>query len=148
MLDVLGQAPVSTTVGVRSMVGANVCYIPLDRILGDGDAGTRPRRRTGSAGWRSLGFRALGITGFPYLGQLVAAADPVPLLAPALHGRPARPPDQAAAAVGSDHRPTCTRPAQAAAPRDLQAEDPRTLTSLLDPARAPLGACSSAFARA
>src|SRR4029453_6789242 len=79
MLDVLGQSPVSDVVGVRSMVGANVSYVPLG-ILVDG-TGAQLANEGNRQRWLAvLGLRALAILGMPYLGQLVAHADPIPLL--------------------------------------------------------------------
>ncbi|MEO8452817.1 MAG: hypothetical protein ABI647_23705, partial [Gemmatimonadota bacterium] len=97
MLDVLSQSPVSTVTGVRSMVGANVSYIPhgyLSDVTG-ADVGNEGNRQR----WLALlGFRALGIGGMPYLGQLVAHADPIPLLHLPYTVDPAtKPGDQAAA---------------------------------------------------
>lgn len=129
MLDVLGQAAVSTTTGVRSMVGAHVSYIPNQIVLPDGGAqglaaeGNRQR-------WLALlGTRALGFPGLPYVGQLVASADPVPLLhLPYTTDRSASPADQDAAwsqitayLRGLRGRPTA----------DLRAENPRVFTSLV-----------------
>jgi hypothetical protein len=125
MLDVLGQAPVSSTVAVRSMVGANVSYVPLIYLGDDALGGEASRQR-----WLALlGLRSLGITGFPYLGQLVAAADPVPLLELSYTVDPRSRPDQAAAAW--DLITGYLRGLRGRRTRDLQAEDPRTLTSLL-----------------
>jgi hypothetical protein len=80
VLDALGQAPVSGTVGVRSMIGANVCYIP-SAIASNASAGNATGEEANRQRWLALvGFRALGIDGFPYLGQLVAQHDPIPNL--------------------------------------------------------------------
>jgi hypothetical protein len=126
ILDVLSQSPVSSTVAVRSMVGANACFIPFAAISGIEQPAAEANRQR----WLALlGFRALGIAGMPYIGQLVGAADPVPLLRLPYSVDPLTPPDQAAAAWQAittylDNlrlRPT----------RDLQAEDPRGFTSLL-----------------
>ncbi len=124
-LDVLGQAPVSTTVAVRSMVGANVSYVPMI-YLGDDAPGSEANRQR----WLALlGFRSLGVTGFPYLGQLVAAADPVPLLQLPYTVDPRVRPDQAASAW--DAITGYLHGLRGRLTRDLQAEDPRTFTSLL-----------------
>jgi hypothetical protein len=126
ILDVLAQAPVSTTVAVRSMVGANVCFIPHGILGGDGSSAVEAMRQR----WMALlGLRALGVGGFPYVGQLVAANDPVPLLDLPYTVDPRSRPDQARAAwqsIANYLRGLRGRPT-----RDLQAEDPRTFTSLL-----------------
>jgi hypothetical protein len=80
LLDVLAQAPVSRSVHVRSLVGANASYIPMPVLTG-----AEPAKRLGEEAnrqrWMSLlALKSLGITGFPYIGQLVAASDPVPEL--------------------------------------------------------------------
>ncbi len=126
MVDVLSQSAVSTTVGVRSMVGANVCYIPHATIAGiEGPAQEANRQR-----WLALlGFRSLGISGFPYVGQLVGRPDPVPLLQLPYTVDPRSRPDQATAAWQAIS--TYLRALRGRPTRDLQAEDPRTLTSLL-----------------
>ena len=80
LLDALGQLPVSNTVGVRSMVGANACYIPNGFNLG-GEAGKSAGKEANRQRWMALlGLRALGVTGYPYIGQLVASADPIATL--------------------------------------------------------------------
>ena len=64
-------------------------YVPFDLI--DGGDGAASAREANRQRWLALlGFRALGITGFPYLGQLVAADRSGAAAASAVHGRPAR----------------------------------------------------------
>ncbi len=126
MLDVLAQSPVSSTVAVRSLVGANVCYVPYAAIAGiDGPAAEANRQR-----WLAvLGLRSLGVMGFPYVGQLVGRPDPVPLLHLPYTVDPRSSPDDAAAgwqAIAAYLKGLRGRPT-----RDLQAEDPRGFTSLL-----------------
>jgi hypothetical protein len=125
LLDLLGQAPVSSTVAVRSMVGANVSYVPMI-YLGDSASGSEANRQR----WLALlGFRSLGITGFLYLGQLVAAGDPVPLLELPYTVDARSRPDQAASAWAAITG--YLRGLRGRRTGDLQAEDPRTFTSLL-----------------
>ncbi len=126
MLDVLGQAAVSSSVGVRSMVGANVCYSTVGFVSG----GNGPPEEANRQRWMALlGFRALGVLGFPYLGQLVAAVDPLPLLHLPYTVDPRRRPPEAATAwqAITDY----LRGLRGRLTADLQAEDPRTFTSLL-----------------
>jgi hypothetical protein len=126
ILDLLGQAPVSSGVAVRSMVGANVCYVPYAIFLADGGTAEEANRQR----WMSLlGLRALGVPGFPYLGQLVAAADPVPLLELPYTVDPRSRPQEGRAAWQAIT--TYLRGLRGRPTRDLQAEDPRTFTSLL-----------------
>jgi hypothetical protein len=107
------------------MVGANVCYVPRIYLGDDALGGEANRQR-----WLALlGLRSLGITGFPYLGQLVAAADPVPLLQLPYTVDPRSRPDQAAAAWAAIV--SYLGGLRGRLTRDLQAEDPRTFTSLL-----------------
>ncbi len=129
VLDALGQLPVSRSAGVRSMVGANVCYIPNGLLVGD-DAATSMAGEANRQRWLALlGFRALGLQGFPYLGQLVAAADPVPLLRLPYTVDDRLPPDQQAAAWQAIVAYlTALRGRRTS---DFKAEDPRGLTSLL-----------------
>jgi hypothetical protein len=129
MLDVLGQAAVSTITAVRSMVGANVCFIPFQVAVADpsatGLAGEANRQR-----WLALlGLRALGFTGFPYIGQLVARPDPIPLLhLPYTVNPDASDTDRQAAWAAIVAYLTGLRSRTTA---DLQKEDPHGLTSLL-----------------
>jgi hypothetical protein len=130
VLDAMSHAPVSTTVGVRSMVGANASYIPNDF----GVVGTSAASQLAAEGNRQrylalTGFRALGITGYPYLGQLVAAADPVPLLhLPYTVDPQLTPTEQATAWAGITAYLTGLRRTGTAA---LTAQDPHGYTSLL-----------------
>lgn len=127
VLDVLGQLPVSRSMGVRSMVGANVCYTPPALIAGgiDGLATEASRQR-----WMALlGLRALGVGGFPYLGQLVAAPDPVPLLRLPYTVDDRLTPDEQAAAWQAIT--TYLRALRGRRTNDFKAEDPRGLTSVL-----------------
>ena len=74
-----------------------------------------------------MGLRALGVNAFPYLGQLVAAADPVPLLhLPYTIDARAKPADRATAWAGdlgvphgpARHAPpTCRSRTRARSPR-------------------------------
>lgn len=130
LLDALGQAPVSTVVGVRSMVGANASYIPLGfDLAGDGPGAALAKEANRQRYLALTGFRALGVTGFPYLGQLVAHADPVPLLHLPYTVDPALPPaEKATAWAGVSNYLIGLRGSALAA---VQAQDPRTFTSLL-----------------
>jgi hypothetical protein len=129
ILDALGQLPVSRSVGVRSMVGANVCYIPSGLLVGD-DSATAMADEANRQRWMALlGFRALGVLGFPYLGQLVASADPVPLLHLPYTVDTRLPPDQQAAAWRAIVA-YLTR-LRGRRTNDFKAEDTRSLTSLL-----------------
>lgn len=131
VLDAMSQAPVSTTVGVRSMVGANASYIPNDfGVVGGKDAASALAAEGNRQRYLALtGFRALGITGYPYLGQLVAAADPVPLLhLPYTVDPRSTPAEQAAAWTAVTDYLTGLRHAGTAA---LTAQDPHGYTSLL-----------------
>jgi hypothetical protein len=126
ILDVLAQSPVSSTVAVRSMVGANACYVPFAAIEGiEGPAAEANRQR-----WLALlGMRSLGITGILYISQLVGHADPVPLLHLPYTVDPRTPHDQVAAAWHATT--TYLRGLRGRRTRDLQAEDPHAFTSLL-----------------
>jgi hypothetical protein len=126
ILDVLSQSAVSSTVAVRSMVGANACYVPFAAIPGiEGPAAEANRQR-----WLALlGFRALGINGMPYIGQLVGAADPVPLLQLPYTVDPRTQPGQVAAAWQAIV--TYLQGLRGRTTRDLQSEDPHGFTALL-----------------
>jgi hypothetical protein len=126
ILDVLSQSPVSSTVGVRSLVGANACYVPYAAIADiESPAAEANRQR-----WLALlGLRSLGIAGLPYIAQLVGRADPVPLLHLPYTVDPRTPRDQVAAAWGTVV--TYLRGLRGRTTRDLQAEDPHGFTSLL-----------------
>jgi hypothetical protein len=127
MLDVLSQAPVSTTVGVRSLVGANVCYVPWIFLTAGGapTADEAQRQR-----WMAMtGLRALGVNALPYLGQLVAAPDPVALLHLPYTVDPRADADAATAAWTAIR--TYLAGLRATRTNELQTEDPRTFTSLL-----------------
>lgn len=129
ILDVLGQMPVSSEVGVRSMVGANVCYIPNGLNLGGGVAKTAGDEANRQRWLALLGLRSLGVTGFPYIGQLVAAADPIATLRlPYTVDTRLAVADQAAAwqAVVAYLKALRSRRTT-----DFKAEDPRQLGSLL-----------------
>ncbi len=131
VLDVLGQAAVSTTVGVRSMVGANASFIPYDfAVAGGSDPGSTLANEGNRQRYLALtGFRALGVLGYPYLGQLVAAADPVPLLhLPYTVDAGAKAADQATAWAAITAYLTSLRSAGTA---ELQGQDPHTFTALL-----------------
>ena len=129
MLDVLGQAAVSTITGVRSMVGVNVSYIPNQIVLPDGRAeglaaeGNRQR-------WLALlGTRALGFPGLPYVGQLVASADPIPMLhLPYTTDPSASPADRAEA---WSQITAYLRGLRGRATANLRAENPQVFTSLV-----------------
>jgi hypothetical protein len=126
ILDVLAQAPVSTAVAVRSMVGANVCYVPYATVPGLESPATEANRQR----WLALlASRSLGINGLPYIGQLVAAADPVPLLRLPYTVDPRTPKDQAA--VDWDAMTAYLRALRRRTTADLRAENPRGFTSLL-----------------
>jgi hypothetical protein len=91
-LDMLGQAAVSSSVAVRSMLGANASFIPTP-LVGDGPGAEANRQR-----WMALlAFRALGVTGLPYLGELVAQTADAPLLELPYTVDPRRKPVDAAA---------------------------------------------------
>src|SRR6266511_4118224 len=123
ILDVLAQSPVSSTVAVRSMVGANACYVPFEGIEGPAAEANRQR-------WLALlGMRSLGITGILYISQLVGRADPVPLLHLPYTVDPRTPRDQVAAAWQAIT--TYLSGLRGRRTRDLQAEDPHGFTSLL-----------------
>jgi hypothetical protein len=126
ILDVLAQAPVSSTVGVRSMVGANACFIPFAAIPGVESPAVEANRQR----WLALvGLRSLGIGGSPYIGQLVGAADPVPLLHLPYSVDPRTPPAEAAAAWQAIT--AYLQGLRGRSTRALQAEDPHGFTSLL-----------------
>ena len=126
-LDVLGQAPVSTAVGVRSMVGANICFIPPILLANGDDA---PAIEAQRQRWMALiGLRALDLDGLPYLGRLVAAPDPVPLLRLPYTIDPRAAPADAAAQWATTV--AYLNGLRGRRTRDLQAEDPRTFTGLL-----------------
>jgi hypothetical protein len=80
VLDALSQLPVSSTVGVRSMVGANVCYIPNGFSVAGSSAQPLADEANRQRWLALLGLRALGVVDYPYLGQLVAHADPIATL--------------------------------------------------------------------
>jgi hypothetical protein len=126
ILDVLAQSPVSSTVAVRSMVGANVCYIPYAQIPGiDGPAAEANRQR-----WLALlAMRSLGLNGLLYISQLVGRADPVPLLQLPYTVDPRTPRDQVAGAWQAIT--TYLRGLRGRTTADLKAEDPHGFTSLL-----------------
>ena len=126
ILDVLAQSPISSTVAVRSMVGANACYVPHAAIAGiEGPAAEANRQR-----WLALlALRSLGLTGLPYISQLVGRADPVPLFRLPYTVDPRTPRDQAPAAWQAIT--TYLRGLRGRTTRDLQAEDPHGFTSLL-----------------
>ena len=131
VLDVLSQAAVSSTVAVRSMVGANASYIPYDfGIVSGGDAGSTLANEGNRQRYLALtGFRALGVLGYPYLGQLVAAADPVPLLhLPYTVDPGLKPADEAAAWAAIASYLSSLRHAGTG---ELQGQDPHTFTALL-----------------
>jgi hypothetical protein len=126
ILDVLAQSPVSTTVAVRSMVGANVCYAASAAIAGI----EAPADEANRQGWLGLvAMRSLGFDGMLYIGHLVGAADPLPLLHLPYAVDPRTPPDQAAAAWQAIT--TYLRGLRGRGTKDLQSEDPRGFTSLL-----------------
>ena len=126
ILDVLAQSPVSSTVAVRSMVGANVCYVPYAEIPGiEGPAAEANRQR-----WLALlAMRSLGINGLLYISQLVGRADPVPLLQLPYTVDARTPRDQ----VGGAWQGIATylRALRGRTTADLKAEDPHGFTSLL-----------------
>ena len=129
VLDVLAQLPVSNTVGVRSMVGSNVSYLPFGLAaggpVGQGMAEEANRQRYLAL----LGFRALGVTGFPYLGELVANADPVPTLRlPYTVDKTLTADQQAAAWQAVTAYLNALRGRRTT---DFKAEDPKTLRALL-----------------
>ncbi len=127
-LDMLGQAPVSSTVGVRSMVGANVLYVPW--IFFPGATGAPLADEAQRQRWMALtGLRALGVNGLPYLGQLVAAHDPVVLLRLPYTVDPRAEPSDAATAWSAIT--TYLEGLRSTRTRSLQAQDPRTFGSLL-----------------
>jgi hypothetical protein len=126
ILDVLAQSPVSSAVAVRSMVGADVCYVPYAIVPGLESPATEANRQR----WLALlASRSLGIKGLPYIGQLVAAADPVPLLRLPYTVDPRTPKDQAAAAW--EAITAYLRALRGRTTADLRAENPRGFTSLL-----------------
>ncbi|CAN5598258.1 hypothetical protein BH09PSE5_BH09PSE5_28830 [soil metagenome] len=129
MLDVMGQAPVSSTVGVRSMVGANACYIPNGLTTASDSAKTLAGEANRQRWMALLGMKSLGVTGFPYIGQLVGRADPIPTLRMPYAVDTRLPPDQqtvAWQAVSEYLRGLRNRPTA-----ELKAEDPRNQQSLL-----------------
>ena len=126
ILDVLAQAPVSSTVAVRSMVGANVCYVPYAAIPGIGDPAAEANRQR----WLALlAMRSLGLNGLLYISQLVGRSDPVPLLQLPYTVAPSTPRDQVAAAW--QVITTYLRGLRGRTTADLKAEDPHGFTSLL-----------------
>jgi hypothetical protein len=129
VLDALAQLPVSTTVGVRSMVGANACYIPN----GFSPAGSPAQPMAEEANrqrWLALlGLRALGVPGYPYLGQLVAHADPIATLDLPYTVDFRLPPDQQDLAWQAVITYLNNLPKRGV--KDFAAENPRTLGSLL-----------------
>ena len=126
ILDVLAQSPVSSTVAVRSMVGANACYVPFAAIPDIESPASEANRQR----WLALlALRSLGVTGLPYISQLVGRSDPVPLLQLPYTVDPRTPPDQVAAAWQAIT--TYLRGLRGRATGDLQAEDPHGFTSLL-----------------
>ena len=126
ILDVLAQSPVSSTVAVRSMVGANVCYVPYAEIPGiEGPAAEANRQR-----WLALlAMRSLGLNGLLYISQLVGRPDPVPLLQLPYTVDPRTPRDQAAGAWQAIT--TYLHGLRGRTTADLKAEDPHGFTSLL-----------------
>ena len=129
VLDALGQMPVSNTVGVRSMVGANVCYIPNGFSLAGGPAQSLANEANRQRWLALVGLRALGVQGYPYLGQLVAAADPIATLALPYTVDPRLPADQQSLAWQAVVAYLNQLPKRSI--KDIAAEDPRTLSSLL-----------------
>jgi hypothetical protein len=129
VLDALGQAPVSGTVGVRSMIGANVCCIP-SALASNVSAGNATAEEANRQRWLALvGFRALGIDGFPFLGQLVAQHDPIPNLNLPYTVDTRLPGDQQTAAWQAIV--TYLNHLRGRRTTDFKAEDPRGLTSVL-----------------
>jgi hypothetical protein len=126
ILDVLSQAPVSSTVAVRSMIGASACYAQAELLPNAAGAAEEASRQR----WMSvLGLRALGVAGLPYIAQLVAHADPLPLLRLPYTVDAGAPPEQQASAwqaIASYLRGLRGRRTHA-----RQSEDPRTQTALL-----------------
>lgn len=129
LLDALGQMPVSSTVGVRSMVGKNASYMPLNLNLG-GLTGKALADEADRQRWMSLlGLHSLGVRDYLYLGHLVAAPDPIALLAMPYTVDSRLPPDQQLAAwqaIAAYLNGLRGRMTEA-----FRAEDPLKLTSLL-----------------
>ena len=132
VLDALGQAPVSSVVGVRSMVGTNASFIPYDiGVVDQGNAASVLAAEGNRQRYLALtGLRALGFSGYPYIGQLVGAADPIPLLhLPYAVDPTAEPADQAAAWAALA---AYLRSLRGTATADLQHQDPHAFASLLE----------------
>ena len=127
MLDVLSQLPVSTTVGVRSMVGSNACYVP--NYLGAGGAALAAEANRQF--WLSvMAFEALGIkSSIPHISGLVAAADPTPLLRLPYTVDPRLNSDQRRSAWATEV--TYLRSLRHRGTTNFRAENPRQLSSLL-----------------
>lgn len=126
MLDMLGQSAVSSSVAVRSMVGANASYIPQPLF----DGATGPGAEANRQRWMALlALRALGFTGLPYIAQLVAHTDEPPLFDLPYTVAPGRKPADAA----SDWNAVTTylRALRSTRTADLQGQSPHSFTSLL-----------------
>ncbi len=125
-LDMLAQSPVSSSVGIRSMLGANACFVPHPRFFGGKSPAAEAKRQR----WLALtAFRALGINGVPYLAQLVAQTTHTTDFRLPYTVDPQRTPADAATDwLAISAYLTGLRGQRTA---DLQGEDPRTLTSLL-----------------
>ena len=129
LLDALGQMPVSSTVGVRSMIGKNASYMPLNLNLG-GLAGKALADEADRQRWMSLlGLHSLGVRDFLYLGHLVAAPDPIATLAMPYAVDSRLPPDQQTAAWQAVV--AYLKALRGRLTDDFKAEDPLKLTSLL-----------------
>ena len=129
VLDALSQLPVSKSVGVRSMVGANASFIPMPYEATGTAAQSAAAEGNRQRSMALAGFKALGIEGFPYLGQLVARKNPIPTLHLPYTVDTSLPPDQRNTAWQAQVAYLNALPSRTTA--DFAAEDPRTLKSVL-----------------
>jgi hypothetical protein len=129
VLDALSQLPVSSSVGVRSMIGYNASIIPTPFAAATGAAKSAADEGNRQRSMALTGFKALGVDGFPYLGQLVAQKNAaVPLHLPYVVDTNL-PPDQQQTAWQTTISYLNALPTRTTA--DFAAENPRTLTSVL-----------------